>query len=890
MLQVTIDGMDGNFPEGTTILQAVRGLHGQLPTLCHDHRLEPYGACRLCVVRVQGWNKLATACNTLLTDGMVIDTGSRDVVETRTTILKLLAQYYPAAAAEADPDKEFHRLLKAYGVRAESRNESRIDASHPYIHLDMHRCVHCFRCVRICDELQGQYVWQAWNRGDRTEIRAGTEGGSLKESSCVSCGACVDTCPTGALEDKSVLSGQMPETWTRSVCPYCAVGCEILVGVRSNRITQVKPCPDSPVNRGHLCVKGRYAFAYNRASDRITQPLIRDGDKWKTCTWGEAIGTMADRLSGIAAQYGPDSIGILSSARGTNEENYLAQKFARVVLGTNNVDCCARVCHAPTAAAMSGMLGTGAATNSFGDIEAAAAFLVCGCNPTENHPVVGERIKQAVRRGAKLVVIDPRRIELAEYADVHLSLRPGTNIALLNALAATILEESLFDAEFLAHRVEGTDQFKRFIGKFLPEQMAEVCGVSPDQIRAAARIYAQAKPAMCFHGLGVTEHRQGTDGVKCLVNLALLTGNLGKSGSGVNPLRGQNNVQGAAHMGCEPNRLTGYVSLDQSRDQFEALWKTTIPITKGLDLMEMMDAAEAGKLKAIRAIGYDIALTNPNFHRTAQSLDKLEFLAVQDLFLNTTAEKHGTLFLPATSSFEREGTFMNSERRIQRIHPAVYAPAETLPDWKIICDVARAMGKGEFFNFQSPREIWNEIRSLWPAGAGISYERLSRGGIQWPCPDEKSPGTAILHMEAFTQGQKVPLQPIEWTRTLETSDTSFPITLTTGRTLYPFNAATMTDRTANLEFRPRDTVELSAADAERLALEDGEIAELQSRYGSACLPVQVSERVKAGEAFATFHDTRAKLNRLTGEGRDAVTHTPEYKVVAVRIRKSAEDD
>jgi formate dehydrogenase major subunit len=896
MLQVTINNEAHEFPAGLSILEALRRVDADLPTVCHDDRLKPTGACRLCSVEISGWSRYATACNTPLTNGMSIQTHSPGVEEVRQTLLRLLAKSYPLDAVAEFPEKEFHRYLAHYGVSPQRSSASaRVrpagpDSSHPYIRVNMAQCITCFRCVRICDELQGQFVWQVWDRGDATRIVPDSNT-TLRESSCVGCGACVDSCPSGALEDKNVLDFGLAEKWTRTTCPYCGVGCEMMVGARDNRIVQIKPALDAPVNKGHLCVKGRYAFAFTHAPDRITQPMIREKNgEWKKVSWKEAITFTAKNLERILKKHGPESLGVLGSARATNEDNYLAQKFARIVLGTNNVDCCARVCHAPTAAAMKAMLGTGAATNSFNDIEQASAFLLCGTNATENHPIVGARIKQAILRGAKLIIIDPRRIELTRYADIHLPLKPGTNVPLLNAMACTIIEEKLFDESAVNERVSGWDEFREFVLTYAPEKVAASCDVDPGLIRRTARLYATTKPAMCFHGLGLTEHRQGTEGVMCLVNLALLTGNFGKLGSGVNPLRGQNNVQGSAHMGCEPDNLTGMINLDEGRTLFESVWRAPLPRTKGLDLMEMMDAASEGKLTALWAIGYDVALTNPNANATAQSLKSVEFVIAQDMFLNEIARAYGSVFFPAASSFERDGTFMNSERRIQRLRKAIEPPGDAKADWEIICELARAMGKGEFFDFQSPEEIWEEIRAVWKAGHGITYARLEHGGLQWPCPAEDHPGTTVLHTKSFPSGARAPLKRIEFAASTETTSPDFPFLLTTGRTLYQFNAGTMTMRTANVELRPTDTLDISAEDATRLDLREAEHVRVRSHHGEVLAPVRINPAVKAGELFATFHTCDVFLNRLIGPGRDNVVHTPEYKVVAVRVEKLARDE
>jgi formate dehydrogenase major subunit len=613
--------------------------------------------------------------------------------------------------------------------------------------------------------------------------------------------------------------------------------------------------------------------------------MVRSTDAWLQVSWDQAISFIARRLKSLLKEHGPDSIGILGSARGTNEENYLVQKFARVVVGTNNVDCCARVCHTPTAAAMKMMLGTGAATNSYNDIEKAQTILLCGANATENHPIVGARIKRAALNGANLLVIDPRKIELAQYARIHLQPRPGTNIPLLNALAHTIVEERLFDPHFTTERVSGWDEFCDFIRQFPPHEVEAVCEVKADLIRQAARLYATAKPSMCFHGLGVTEHTQGTEGVMCLINLALITGNIGKPGTGINPLRGQNNVQGAAHMGCDPGILTGSTSLNDASALFESVWHASVPQRRGLNLLEMMDAAEAGKLKALWAIGYDIALTNANANATERALGSLDLVIVQDLFMNETARRFGSVFLPASSSFERDGTFMNAERRIQRIRKAIEPAGFSKPDWQIICQIAKAMGKGEFFAYNSAEEIWNEIRSVWPAGQGITYQRLEDGGLQWPCQGEDHPGTEIMHVQDFPVGKRAALRRVAYRATEETVNEEFPFLLSTGRTLYQFNAGTMTMRTPNAELRATDVLDISREDAERLQLHQDEQVRVHSRYGEASLPIHITSTVKPGQLFATFHTAEVFLNRLTSPHRDRYVKSPEYKVTAVNIEK-----
>jgi formate dehydrogenase major subunit len=651
-IRVVINGQPREVPGHGTILDALTDAGVELPTLCHDARLTPTGACRLCLVELASAPRPVPACATPIAGGMEIRTHTPALVEFRQYLLASLARHYPGELVRRSPEMPFHRLLDAHGLAGAdpAPRPAPRDTSHPFIAVDMSRCIDCYRCVRICDELQGRRVWHVRGRGIGTTIQP--DGPSLRDSPCVSCGACVDTCPTGALEDAHD-GGAGPLDWTRTTCPYCGVGCEMFAGTRDGRIVRIRPVPGAPVSKGHLCVKGRYGFGFVSAADRVTEPMIRRGGEWTAVSWDEALQFTAGRLQSIVEAYGPDAVGVLGSARATNEDNYVAQKFARLVAGTNNVDCCARVCHAPSAVGLRRALGTGLATNSFDDIERARTIVVCGANPTENHPIVGARILQAARRGARLIVIDPRRIELAEAADVHLAVRPGTNVALLNAMAAAILEEGLEDRAFIDARVTGREAFAAFLADWTPEHAASICGVSAEAIRHAARLYATGKPSLSVHGLGVTEHTQGTDGVVALTNLALLTGNIGRPGCGVNPLRGQNNVQGAAHMGCDPAVLPGSTPLDSGRDHFARAWRHVLPRTPGLHLMTMLDAALTGELKALWTIGYDILLTNPQADRTARALAALELVVVQDLFLNETARQFGTVFLPACSSFGR---------------------------------------------------------------------------------------------------------------------------------------------------------------------------------------------------------------------------------------------
>jgi formate dehydrogenase major subunit len=887
-MRITVNGSDVDVPDAMTLLHGLRAAGIDVPSLCDDDRLEPYGECRMCIVRIDGRPQPVASCATFPHDDMVVETAPDDIESARRGILAMAARHYPPEATAAAPEEPFHKLLSRYQVPATGTAQSAArDDSHPCIAIDMNRCIDCFRCVRICDEVQGQLAWQLAGRGPDTHV-VPSGAAHLVESACVSCGACVDTCPTGALEDRPVIELGTPTRWTRTTCPYCGVGCELMIGTRDEHVVTALPAADAPVNRGHACVKGRYAHAFVHADDRVVEPMIRDDDGWHTVSWETAIAAVADGFRRALDEAGPSSVGVFGSARATNEDNYLLQKFARAVLGTNNVDCCARVCHAPSATGLRRAFGTGAATNSFADIERSNTILVCGANATENHPVVGARIKQAARRGAGLIVIDPRRIELAEHADVHLRPEPGSNVLLLNALAATIIEEQLVDQDFVRDRVSDLDEFASFVADYAPERVAERCGVAADDIRAAARLYATQTPSMIFHGLGVTEHTQGTDGVVCLANLALLTGNVGRPGSGVNPLRGQNNVQGSAHMGCEPNYLTGFAPVHEA-PWFADVWGADVPDADGLDAMQMLDASAAGTMRALWVVGWDILQTQPNMDVTDRALANLDMLVVQDLFLNETARAHATVFLPACSTFEKDGTFMNGERRVQRVRQAIEPIGDSRADWRIVCAVAEAMGHVDQFRFADPSRIWDEIRAVWPPGAGMSYERLDApGGLQWPCPSEDHPGTTVLHTTAFPAiGPRATLHRIAHEPSPETPDAHYPLLLITGRTLDQFNAGTMTRRSLTNILRPTDTLDVNEEDAAALGLVDGDQADLTSRYGTATLPVRISGQVRRGECFATFSDPAIELNRVTGPHRDRTTNTPEYKRTMVRVAPHA---
>ena len=887
MKRVTVDGRPLD-SDGATILDAVRAAGADVPTICQHDRLSNCGACRMCLVKLEGRDAPVAACVTPLADGMHIVTSDAKLEGARKFVLEMHAHRYPGAAATADPTATFHSLLAQYGVSTNGYvpDPSLVDDSHPYLHVDMNQCIACMRCVRVCEEIQGESVWKVAQRGWRTLVHP--DGPSMLESSCVSCGACADVCPTGAILDRTVLEHGRPTEWTKTVCSYCGVGCEILAGVKDGQLVQVTPSPEGRSNLGHTCVKGRYAWGFVQSDARARYPMVRErGGEWRRVTWNEALQHIADTMAKTVKERGADKIMVLSSARGTNEENYVAQKFVRAGLGTHNIDCCARVCHAPTAAAMRVAFGTGAATGAFEDIDYTKTILISGSNALEAHPVVGARLRRAVRRGAKLIVIDPRNVGLAQIADLHLAVVPGANVAMFHSMAAVIVEEGLQDREFIAQRTEGFDEYAEFLKKYRPELVQTMTGIEPELVRKAARLYALGSPSVSFHGLGLTENVQGTEGIIALSNLALLTGNVGKPGTGINPLRGQNNVQGSAHMGSDPNYFTGYspISNAEARAKIEAFYGVKLPKERGLDAVQIVEAAEAGNLDVLWAIGYDIMQSHADIVRTQRVLENVPLVVVQDLFMNETARAIGTVFLPAAASFEKDGTFMNSERRIQRVRKAVEPVGEAVADWIPVCEVAKRMGmKG--FDFKDAEDIWNEVRALWPDGSGISYAKMDReGGIQWPCRDEAHPGTVRLHSETFTLGDRAPFSRPEQMPLQEQPTGEFPLLLVTGRTLYAYNAGTMTDRTRNLELRPIDTLDLHPDDADELGIADGDELKIVSHWGEASLPARRDARVKRGEVFATFHTPAAHVNRLLGPHRDNKVNTPAYKRTAVRLEK-----
>ncbi len=886
MASLTINGRSVQAEAGDTVLAAAQKAGIAIPTLCASPHLKPYGGCRLCLCHIEGQGMLAASCTTPVRNGMVVRTDSEDLNRHRRNLIELYLSAQPDNGLAAS--EPLLRLAQRFGLREVRYREPEkrggaVDASNPYFNFDPAKCIVCARCVRVCDEVQGTIALSLAGRGFSTRVIAGNDVG-FAASNCVTCGACVKECPTEALLEKAVAQFGRPDTTTRTTCTYCGVGCQFDVGVRAGRIVRMLPVDASPVNQGHACLKGRFAFEYLDALDRLTAPLVRRGSEWVAISWDEALDMMADHFGRIRDAHGPEALAAISSSRGTNEENYLISKFVRCVFGTNNIDNCARVCHSATVTGMMETVGASAATNSLDSIEQAKLIMVVGANPTEAHPVAGARIKRVVRRGTPLIVIDPRRIELAEYATLHLRLRPGTNVALLNGMGHVIVTEGLMDRTFIEARTEQYDDWVGTVLPCTPEKTEQITGVPAGDIRKAARLYAQSGGSMCIHGLGVTEHKFGSHGVIALCNLALATGNVGRIGTGINPLRGQNNVQGACDVGSLPTAFSGYQPFDDP--DLQALHKEVtgkpLPQKRGLKIPDMWDAALEGTLKGLWVIGYDVAQTDPNLKKVRAALEKLQFLVVQDLFMSETA-RYATLVLPGAAFVEKDGTYTNLERRVQRVRKVMDPPAGILPDWQVVCEVATRMGYP--MRYDHPSQIMDEIARLTPAMRGISYERLDRGpGLQWPVPDATHPGTSVMHEKAFPQG-KARFVGVDYLPPGEEPSTAYPFVLVTGRILEHYCSGAQTRRTRLMELVDHGTLEIHPDDARRLAVHSGQQVKVISGRSEIVLPAKVSERVAPGQLFADFHFPETNLNTLLSSSADEASKCPEYKVSTVRLEK-----
>ncbi|MFZ4784840.1 MAG: formate dehydrogenase subunit alpha [Flavobacteriales bacterium] len=892
-----INNIPYDIEEGETILALLRRNFGNdaVPTLCDAPNLDPFGSCRVCSVDValaeNGPVKTQASCHTPVMPGSYIYPDSERVQKLRKNIVELVLTDHPldCLTCEVNNNCELQTVAARVGIRSvrypegETHTDRKKDLSHAYMTSDFSKCINCFRCVRACDEVQGEMVLNMAGRGFDSHIIKSFES-NFKESDCVSCGACAQACPTSAISDIFESKSVVADEKVRTVCTYCGVGCNLEVAVNGGKVKSIQAPYDAEVNQGHTCLKGRFAFSFYNHPERLRTPLIKRNGAFEEATWDEAYDYIEKELIRIKTDFGPDYIAGISSARCTNEENYLMQKFIRAVIGTNNIDSCARVCHSPTALGMQRTFGTGAATNSIIDLKYTNCIMVIGANPTSGHPVTGAKIKQFAMKGTS-IVIDPRRTELAKYATYHLQLKPGTNVAMLNMLLYFIISEGLEDRGFIENRTEGFEDFKNHVLSFDIDELANITGVSKDLARKAAIAYATAGNAMSFHGLGVTEHSQGTFTVMLIADLAMITGNIGRRGVGVNPLRGQNNVQGAADMGCQPHQGAGYLDVTDPKNHhlYQDFYHAKLPLHIGYKIPQMYDAAISGKLKALWLMGEDNVQTDPNTNHVKQALGSLDLLVVQELFMTETA-KMAHVILPAASFLEKSGTFTNGERRIQRVNAVVPPIAGTKPDGQIIVDMMKRMGYDQAD--YNPRVMLEEISQIVPFFAGVKWDELGENGKQWPVLPDGS-DTEILHTESFKIG-KGRFQKATWKETVELTEHSanFPYILTTNRELEHYNNGTMTRRTNNAKILTEDVLMINPKDAAKHAIQDGDMVCVISPRGKIDVKARLTDEVKPGVMSSTFHFPEIKMNDLTSSIADSDAMCPEYKVVAVNVRKS----
>ncbi len=907
MVTLEIDGQSITVPESTSVMRAAMELGTQIPKLCATDNMASFGSCRLCLVEIEGRKGTPASCTTWVAEGMKVHTQTDRLSKLRQGVMELYLSDHPLTGDNAMQDMADTVGLAnvRYGfegdnhvspVRADGEANPRFkekDESNPYFAFDPAKCIVCSRCVRACEEVQGTFALTIDGRGFASHVSAGMDE-KFMDSECVSCGACVQACPTGSLIEKSVIALGKPESSVVTTCAYCGVGCSFKAEMKGEEVVRMVPWKDGGANEGHSCVKGRFAWGYASHKDRVTKPMVRDKitDPWKEVSWEEAIGFAAKRFMEIQKKYGRGSIGGITSSRCTNEEVFVVQKMVRTAFHNNNVDTCARVCHSPTGYGLSKTFGTSAGTQDFKSVDECDVMLVIGANPTDAHPVFASRMKKRLREGAKLIILDPRRIDMVRsphvVADFHLPLRPGTNVAVVNALSHVIVTEGLEAKAYIAERCDPkefarwTDFIRQPVNS--PEAMESITGVAAADVRAAARLYATGGNGAIYYGLGVTEHSQGSTMVMAMANLAMLTGNVGRNGVGVNPLRGQNNVQGSCDMGSFPHEYSGYrhVGDNTVREMFEQVWQTALDSEPGLRIPNMFDAAVEGTFKGLYVQGEDIAQSDPNTNHVTHALEALECVVVQDLFLNETAA-FAHVFFPGTSFLEKDGTFTNAERRINRVRQ-VKAPMQGKDEWQVVCELSQAMGYD--MRYDSSSEIMDEIARVTPTFAGVSFEKLDRlGSVQWPCNDKAPEGTPLMHVGGFVRGLGR-FMITEFVPTTERTNRFFPLILTTGRILSQYNVGAQTRRTDNVAWHAEDILEIHPHDAEVRGIKDGQMVSIASRVGATTLRALISERMAQGVVYTTFHHPVSGANVITTENSDWATNCPEYKVTAVQVTLS----
>ena len=903
-INLTVDGFSVSVPEGTSIMRAASEAGIGVPKLCATDSVDPFGSCRLCLVEIEGKRGYPASCTTPVAEGIQVKTQTPKLEELRRGVMELYISDHPldCLTCATNGDCELQDMAGAvglrdvrYGYEGENHLDSIKDESNPYFSFDPSKCIVCSRCVRACEEVQGTFALTIDGRGFESKVSAGNK--DFIDSECVSCGACVQACPTATLIEKSIIDNGVPDRSVTTTCAYCGVGCSFNAEIQGDKVVRMTPNKDGGANHGHSCVKGRFAWGYTTHKDRITTPMIRKSikDPWKKVSWEEAISYAAKEIKRIQSKHGGDSVGAISSSRCTNEEVYVVQKLVRAAFGNNNIDTCARVCHSPTGYGLKQTLGESAGTQTFDSVQKSDVIMIIGANPTDGHPVFASQMKRRLREGAKLIIVDPREIDLVDNsvhikADYHLKLKPGTNVATINAFSHVIVTEDLIQNDFIKERceLESFEIWKEFVSleKNSPEALEQETGIPAKVIREAARLFASEKNGAIYYGLGVTEHSQGSTMVMGIANLAMATGNVGREGVGVNPLRGQNNVQGACDMGSFPHEFPGYrhVSDSTTRASLEDAWDVKLQGEPGLRIPNMLDEAISGKFKALYCEGEDIAQSDPNTQHVTHALESMECVIVQDLFLNETA-MYAHVFLPGSSFLEKNGTFTNAERRISPVRK-VMEPKNGYEDWEITVMLSNALGYP--MKYKHASEIMDEVAKLTPTFKGVSFKKLDElGSIQWPCNDESPEGTPTMHIDEFVRG-KGKFFVTEYVPTSEKVNSKFPLIMTTGRILSQYNVGAQTRRTSNVKWHDEDLVEIHPHDAEERGIIENDWVGITSRSGETVLRAKITEKVQPGVVYTTFHHPESGANVITTDNTDWATNCPEFKVTAVQLTKVSE--